>query len=400
MTTLADRYIPPADPLGMTLAQFAAARGKHPQALRDAYRRMMRLGENATLPAPTRRTDDPLDGTIKFCLPAGLSTDNAPKPLESESVIIPMTSFGGARWFTLCVSSQVGCRMGCSFCETGRMGLLKNLTPAEIVRQRLVARQLRMQALAAQNPADAPAPHAPAVGGQRYFADGIQNIVFMGMGEPLDNFDNVLHAIRVLAEPAGCNFPLTQITVSTVGRIDGLRKLAALASADPAWRNLRIAISLNAATDDLRDELMPINKGMPLADLRATLLAYPLPPKGRFLIEYVLIKSVNDSPADASAVADFCRDLPCIVNIIPYNPQRFADYQTPPEETTLAFMTALKDRGLFVKRRVTHGRELMGACGQLGNPEIRRAPARPRPAGPSDPAAPVSPQDPRAATPP
>jgi 23S rRNA (adenine2503-C2)-methyltransferase len=235
-----------------------------------------------------------------------------------------------------------------------------------------------MQALAAQTPDESPTPRAPAVGGQRYFADGIQNIVFMGMGEPLDNFDNVLQAIRVLAEPAGCNFPLTQITVSTVGRVDGLRKLAALAHADPAWRNLRIAISLNAATDALRDELMPINKGMPLADLRATLLAYPLPPKGRFLIEYVLIKSINDSPADASAVADFCRDLPCIVNIIPYNPQRFADYETPPEETTLAFMTALKDRSLFVKRRVTHGRELMGACGQLGNPEIRRTPL-PRP---------------------
>jgi 23S rRNA (adenine2503-C2)-methyltransferase len=160
--------------------------------------------------------------------------------------------------------------------------------------------------------------------------------------------------------------------VSTVGRIDGLKKLAALARAEPAWRNLRIAISLNAARDGLRDELMPINKGMPLGELRAVLGEYPLPAKGRFLMEYVLIKGVNDSVGDAEAVADFCEGLPCVVNVIPYNPQRFADFETPTEEAVAAFMGALKGRGIFVKRRVTHGRELMGACGQLGNPEVRR----------------------------
>ncbi len=365
----AEAYVSPVE-LGMTLAEFAAFRGKHPQAVRDTYRRMMRMGEGVALPAVTRRTDDAFDGTIKFCLPAGMSTDGAPKKLESESVVIPMTSFGGKQWWTLCVSSQVGCRMGCTFCETGRMGLLKNLTAGEIVRQRLVARDLRMGAMAAEG-TEEPAG-VPGVGGQKYFADGIQNIVFMGMGEPLDNFENVVQAIRVLSEPAGCNFPLTQITVSTVGRIDGIRKLAAMARAEPAWRNLRLAISLNAASDGLRDGLMPINKGMPLGDLRAVLAEYPLPAKGRFLIEYVLIKGVNDSVADAGAVADFCAGLPCVVNVIPYNPQRFADFETPTEEAVVAFMGALKGRGIFVKRRVTHGRELMGACGQLGNPEVRR----------------------------
>jgi 23S rRNA (adenine2503-C2)-methyltransferase len=365
----AEAYGAPAE-LGMTLAEYGAFRGKHPQAVRDAYRRMMRLGEGAALPAVTRRTDDSVDGTIKFCLPAGMSTDEAPKQLESESVVIPMTSFGGTRWWTLCVSSQVGCRMGCTFCETGRMGLLKNLTAGEIVRQRLVARELRMEVMGAAGVEAARG--APGVGGQQYFADGVQNIVFMGMGEPLDNFENVVQAIRVLSEPAGCNFPLTQITVSTVGRIDGLKKLAALARAEPAWRNLRIAISLNAARDGLRDELMPINKGMPLRELRAVLGEYPLPAKGRFLMEYVLIKGVNDSVGDAEAVADFCEGLPCVVNVIPYNPQRFADFETPTEEAVAAFMGALKGRGIFVKRRVTHGRELMGACGQLGNPEVRR----------------------------
>jgi len=342
--------------LGLTRAEFSAWRKKHPQALRDTYRNLMRDGEGLTLPSPTRRTDCPSDGTLKFCLPAGTSA--AGQSFESESVIIPMTSYRGTNWFTLCISSQIGCRMGCTFCETGRMGLIKNLSAGEIVRQRLVARKLRAQFI----PPDAPVT--------QYYSDGIQNIVFMGMGEPLDNFDNVTQAIRVFSEPLGMNFPHAQITLSTVGRIDGLKKLAAL-----KWHNLRIAISLNAANDKLRDELMPINRGMPLADLKRTLHEYPLAPKGRFLIEYVMIKGINDSLADAAAVANFCQDLPCIVNLIPYNPQRYATFETPTDETIQAFLQDLKSKGIFVKRRITHGRDLMGACGQLGNPDLRRKPA-------------------------
>ena len=323
---------------------------------RDTYRAMMRRGRGVTLPAIVRRTDDTERmGRRNLCLPAGEFKGTA---LETESVIIPMTSFGGSTWFTLCVSSQVGCRMGCTFCETGRMGLLKNLSAGEIVRQRLVAMKPREGGGASR--VRRREPH-------RYFADGIQNIVFMGMGEPLDNFDNVAQAIRVFSEPMGMNFPLTQITVSTVGRVDGLRKLGEL-----KWINLRIAISLNAAQDKLRDELMPVNKGMPLAELKRALVEYPLAPRGRYLIEYVMIKGVNDSAADVEAVAGFCAGLRCIVNVIPYNPQRFAAFETPSDETILRFLQALKERGIFVKRRVTHGRELMGACGPLGNPEVRR----------------------------
>jgi 23S rRNA (adenine2503-C2)-methyltransferase len=356
-----------SDPLGMTLADYSHFRKKHRQALREEYRAMMRRGEGVALPAVTRRTADSADGTVKFCLPvenAAATTSNGPR-LETESVIIPMTSFGGTRWFTLCISSQVGCRMACSFCETGRMGLLQNLTPGEIVRQRLVARSIRLE-----NRTETSAEEN--IRKAKYFADGIQNIVFMGMGEPLDNFDNVVQAIRVFTEPAGLDFPHGQLTVSTVGRVDGLRKLAEICKVEPVWRNLRIAISLNAANDALRDELMPVNKAMPLAELKRTLVEYPLAPKARFLIEYVLIKGVNDSLADADAVIDFCRGLPCIVNLIPYNPQRFAAYETPEEPAILAFLNHLKERGIFTKRRVTHGRELMGACGQLGNPEVRR----------------------------
>ncbi len=370
--------------LGLTLAEFAAARGRHPQGLRDEYRAAMRTGAGLTLPAITRRVDDPHDGTIKFCLPcnAGIlpaaPPGTTPAPLETESVIIPMTSYRGTNWYTLCLSSQVGCRMGCTFCETARMGLLHNLTAGEIVRQRLVAHQIRSAQKAATPTLEPPPqlPHRPRNRRSRpaalhanhsYFSDGIQNLVFMGMGEPLDNFDHLVQAIRVLAEPRGMNFPHQQITVSTVGRIDGLRKLAAL-----GWPNLRLAISLNAGDDKLRDQLMPINKGMPLADLKRTLLEYPLSPRGRYLIEYVLIKGVNDSPADADAVAAFCSGLRCIVNLIPYNPQRFAAFETPSHDTLLAFMAQLKFHHIFVKRRIPHGRDLMSACGQLGNPDIRR----------------------------
>ncbi len=333
----------------MTLAEYAAARATHPQAVRTEYARLMRQGDGLTLPAITRCERDA--GVIKFCLPAGGA-------FETESVIIPMQSYRGTNWYTLCLSSQIGCRMGCTFCETGRMGLLHNLSAADIVRQRLVARQLMLE----QMPS-APRPF-------RYFGDGIQNIVFMGMGEPLDNFDNVVQAIRVLNEPNGLAFPLSQITVSTVGRIDGLRRLAALAR-DSHWRTLRLAISLNAPDDRLRDQLVPINKGMPLAELQRALLEYPLPPRGLFLIEYVMMKDVNDAQEHADAVAAWCRPLRCVVNLIPYNPQRDATYETPSDATIMGFLLRLRAHGIFVKRRVTYGRDLMGACGQLGNPEIR-----------------------------
>ncbi len=360
------------EPLGRTLEEFARGRGKHVQAVREEYQAMVRRGEGVGLPEVSRREED--EGTVKFCLPCG---EREGKRLESESVIIPMTSYRATSWHTLCVSSQIGCRMGCTFCETGRMGLIRNLTAGEIVRQRVVARRIRGEMMRGEGPVEARSEGADAgkAGHVRrtqaarftYHNDGIQNIVFMGMGEPLDNLEEVAQAIRVLNDPAGLDFPMSQITVSTVGRIDGLRKLGEL-----KWPNLRIAISLNAANDKLRDELMPVNKGMPLADLQRALVEYPKAGRGRYLIEYVMIKGVNDSLADADAVAEWVKPLKCIVNLIPYNPQRYASYETPSEEVILAFMARLKSHYVFTKRRVTHGRDLMGACGQLGNPEVRR----------------------------
>lgn len=339
--------------LGMTLRDFAAAKRTSTRAARTAYCDAMRTSGALELPRITCREQQ--DEVLKFCL-AAAGVSGVP-PLETESVIIPMSSYSGSSWNTLCVSSQVGCRMGCTFCETARMGLVRNLSAAEIVAQYLVARAL----MAERDPAHATAkPY-------RYLMCGIQNIVFMGMGEPLDNFDEVAQAIRVLSDPNGIAFPQSQITVSTVGRIDGLARLAAL-----KWPNLRIAISLNAPTDELRSQLLPVNKAMPLAELRRALLEYPLARRGLYLIEYVLLSGVNDTVEHARQVAEWCRDLRCVVNLIPYNPQRDAAYETPDEATIMRFMAELRRNRIFVKRRLTRGRDLMGACGQLGNPALRR----------------------------
>ena len=334
---------------GLTLREYAARADLSAQSARSAYRHAMRTPGAIALPPVSRREER--DAVLKFCL--AVSGSGLSPTLDTESVIIPMRNYHGVRWHTLCVSSQVGCRMGCTFCETARMGLVRNLTAVEIVAQFLVARDLMLER------------GAVAAASYRYFLSGIHNIVFMGMGEPLDNFDAVVQAIRVLTEPNGINFPHAQITVSTAGRIDGLRRLAQL-----NWPNLRLAISLNAPSDELRNRLMPVNKAMPLADLRRALLAYPLARKGRLMIEYVLIRGVNDSLADARAVAGWCRDLPCVVNLIPYNPQRDPAYEAPEESAVVRFAAELRQHEVFVKRRLTHGRDLRGACGQLGNPGL------------------------------
>jgi 23S rRNA (adenine2503-C2)-methyltransferase len=338
------------DIVGLTVVEYAAARRTSTQAIRDEYRRALRTGEGLALPRIVRREQE--DAVVKFCLEAR-GVPGGPG-LETESVIIPMSNFHGTTWNTLCVSSQVGCRMGCTFCETARMGLVRNLSAAEIVSQFLVARDLLAE------------PDVGRAAPYRYFASGMRNIVFMGMGEPLDNLDEVAQAIRVLCEPNGIAFPMSQITVSTVGRIDGLRRLGEL-----GWPNLRLAISLIAPNDELRSRLVPINKAMPLADLHRALREYPLPARGLFVFEYVLLKGVNDSVEHARQVAAWSRGLRGVVNLIPYNPQRDAAYETPALETILAFMAELRRHHVFVKWRHSRGCDMMGACGQLGNPALR-----------------------------
>ncbi|MGC9260327.1 MAG: radical SAM protein [Phycisphaerae bacterium] len=297
---------------------------------------------------PARISRMAREGTaIKFCLPVGHAGHQL---LESESVIIPMRNFHGDQWFTLCLSSQVGCRMGCAFCQTGMIGLLANLSTQQILQQLQTARELLRTATTESSP-----------------TGGIRNVVFMGMGEPLDNFAAVTDAIRVLSAPEEFNIPLSHITVSTVGRVDGIRKLAQL-----NWPSLRLAVSLTAATDDLRGRLMPISRAVPLEKLRQALLDYPRTRRTRFLIEYVMLQGINDSPADAEALAHWCRPLPVTVNLIAYNPQNPARFTASSAETIVTFLKHLRALGILAKRRTTVGQNLMAACGQLGNAELQR----------------------------
>jgi len=260
--------------------------------------------------------------------------------LETESVVVPMLRTRGI-WRTICVSSQIGCARACEFCQTGQLGLLRNLTPAEIVGQ--------------------------VVAGQRLFEGRVRNVVFMGMGEPLDNFDNVAQAVRVLRDRNGMSLGGERITISTVGRIAGLRKLAAL-----GWRRVNIAISLNAPNDEIRSRIMPINRTDSMTGLRAALLEYPLRNCQYLMVEYVLIPGVNDAREHAFEVAEYLRPLKSLLNVIPYNPRENSPWPAPDEEQVYRFLAWLDEAGQPAKRRVTKGRDHMAACGQLGNLALRR----------------------------
>ncbi|RZV54500.1 MAG: 23S rRNA (adenine(2503)-C(2))-methyltransferase RlmN [Deltaproteobacteria bacterium] len=257
--------------------------------------------------------------------------------LEVESVRIPM----GRGRYTLCVSSQVGCKMGCTFCETGRMGLLRHLRTDEIIAQLLVARHR--------------------------LGWPIRNLVFMGMGEALDNSENVIRALRVLNDEAGLAIGQERLTICTVGHVQGIRLLGQL-----GFKRLNLSISLNAANDSLRDELMPINRRSDLAELQEVLMAYR--PRRNFAlgVNYCLLPGINDTAADARAVAAFCKPLErVLVNLIPYNPGSTPLTRAPDEAEVERFIGWLRDEGLPVRERVTKGRSVMAACGQLGNPAAR-----------------------------
>jgi 23S rRNA (adenine2503-C2)-methyltransferase len=250
--------------------------------------------------------------------------------LAVETVVVPM-----ARHTTVCISCQVGCRMGCRLCETGRMGLRRSLSSAEIVAQ----------------------VHAVKVG----LGLDVRNVVFMGMGEPLDNFEQVVQAIRVLEDQRGLDIAKRRITVSTCGRVDGIRRLAAL-----DWPQLKLAVSLNAADDETREALMPVNRIYDLADLKQALQDYPLARGNVLLMEYVLIAGVNDSDDDAQRLADYLEGLSARLNLIVYNPRRDSRYAAPSPEQLHRFHQALVARKVFVRLRRSKGAGIRAACGQLG----------------------------------
>jgi 23S rRNA (adenine2503-C2)-methyltransferase len=235
------------------------------------------------------------------------------------------------------VSSQVGCALGCDFCATGELGLTRHLTAGEIVAQVLVA----VHELGPRHP-------------------GELTLVFMGMGEPLHNFENVARAVHVLTEPRGLGLAPRRITVSTAGLVPRIDALAELA------RRPLLAVSLNATTDALRDVLMPINRRYPLAALVSALERYPLRARERITIEYVLLAGVNDAPDDAARLADLCAGFAHQINLIPFNARPSSRYHAPTEAALDVFARALlARRPSLVTVRRSRGRDIDGACGQL-----------------------------------
>ena len=283
------------------------------------------------------------DGTRKWLFrfpPRG-----AGRPVEIETVYIPEEGRG-----TLCISSQVGCTLTCSFCHTGTQKLVRNLTSEEILSQLLVARDRLGDFPDRDTPAGAIVP-----------AEGrkVSNIVMMGMGEPLYNFDNVKKALLIASDGDGLALSKRRITLSTSGVVPEIVRTG-------AELGVMLAISLHAPNDDLRDLLVPINKKYPLAELMAACRAYPgLSNARRITFEYVMLRDVNDSIDDAKALIKLLKGIPAKINLIPFNPWPGTNYQCSEWETIEKFADYINDAGYASPIRTPRGRDILAACGQL-----------------------------------
>ena len=269
--------------------------------------------------------------------------------IEIETVFIPGVGRAGA----LCVSSQVGCTLNCTFCHTGTQTLVRNLTAAEIIAQVQVAKDDLEQ--------------WPGDKEDR----AISNVVFMGMGEPLYNLDAVADAIEVISDEGGISLSRRRITVSTSGVVPELQPLGERTSA-------MLAISLHATNDELRDKLVPLNRKYPIAELMEGVRAYPgLSNARRVTFEYVMLKGVNDSPAEARALVQLLKGIPAKVNLIPFNPWPGSDYECSSWGTIETFGAILNKAGFASPIRTPRGRDILAACGQLkSESEKVRASAR------------------------
>jgi 23S rRNA (adenine2503-C2)-methyltransferase len=261
------------------------------------------------------------DGTIKYLFE--LSDGN-----RIETVLLFISDRK-----TLCVSSQAGCAMECVFCATAKLGFKRNLTAGEIADQ--------VNVVEAEN-------------------EKVRNVVYMGMGEPLLNYDNVLKSVRILSEPAGKNMGIRHITLSTSGILGGIEKLS--------YEDIfpRLAISLNASDNATRTELMPINKKYPLAELIEAIVRYNDKTKKRVTFEYVLIKGINDTKSDAERLVRICKKVHCNVNLIEYNPHGGCKFQASSKAAIDNFSKILYDAGVETSVRFKMGDNIKAACGQLG----------------------------------
>ena len=293
------------------------------------------LAAAATLQGPTViRDTTAADGTRKWLLDAG--NGNA-----VETVYIPEDDRG-----TLCISSQAGCALDCAFCSTGKQGFNRNLTTGEIIGQLWHANRALL----------ADGVTAPWIEQGR---PPITNVVMMGMGEPLANFDNVVPALRLMLDDNAYGLSRRRVTLSTSGivpLIDRLREECAVA----------LAVSLHAPNDTLRDQLVPINRKHPLRELMAACLRYlPAAPRDFVTFEYVMLDGVNDSLSHAHELVALVRDVPCKLNLIPFNPFPGSEFRTSPRARILAFQKHLMDAGIVTTVRKTRGDDIAAACGQL-----------------------------------
>jgi 23S rRNA (adenine2503-C2)-methyltransferase len=303
-----------------------------------------KLADHFTISRPEIVTEQiSEDGTRKWLFrfpPRG-----AGRPVEVETVYIPQEGRG-----TLCLSSQVGCTLSCSFCHTGTQKLVRNLTSEEVVAQILTARDRLGDHPGAAPSADGAVPSTGRL---------ISNVVMMGMGEPLYNFDNVKQALLIAADNEGIGLSKRRITLSTSGVVTMIPRAG-------AEIGTLLAISLHAVRDDLRDELVPLNRKYPIAELLAAARAYPgLANARRITFEYVMLKDVNDSPADARELVRLLAGIPAKINLIPFNPWPGSHYQCSDWEDIERFADIVNRGGYASPIRTPRGRDILAACGQL-----------------------------------
>lgn len=273
-----------------------------------------------------------------------------------ESVLIPIEGRN-----TLCISSQVGCAMGCEFCLTGTFKLTRNLTTAEIINQIIAVKRditsnppakeiLEREFLELEDDSEEDTGEAGGV---------IRNIVLMGMGEPLHNLDSVIPAIQIMIDGNGLQLSNRRVTVSTCGLVPGMERLGR------EIPNVNLAVSLNATTDELRDKLMPVNRNYPIKELLQACRQFPLPGRRKITFEYVMLGGINDRIEDAKRLLKLISDIPNKVNLIPFNEHDGCDFKSPKQSDIDAFHKYLIDRHITVITRDSRGGDISAACGQL-----------------------------------
>jgi 23S rRNA (adenine2503-C2)-methyltransferase len=299
-----------------------------------------------------------VDGTRKWLIRMA-PVDALDKGAEIECVYIPESDRG-----TLCVSSQVGCTLNCTFCHTGTQKLVRNLTTQEIVAQLVVAREMLGDFPGLTPPDNGLIPSGEGV-------RAVSNIVFMGMGEPLYNFENVRDAVEILSDGDGLSLSKRRITVSTSGVVPEIERLGHESGA-------ALAISLHAVRDELRNKLVPLNKKYPIQELMQACRDYPgVSNARRITFEYVMLKGVNDSPAEARELVRLLKGVPAKINLIPFNPWPGAPYECSDWETIERFSDIVFNAGYASPVRTPRGRDILAACGQLkSETEKLRARAR------------------------